>query len=981
MEDENIDMGRRMDSMKKILLILLVLFLLIQTPSALAAFTYDTKLTYQTTSWSNANPGNLSYTAGSGATLMILAIHTAAAQRTLGTPTFNQKSFTLIGRTIYTSSPEGGAELYYLYLSASDTGSAYTVSVPNAGTQAMSYQVSTYRTTGTPLYYINSTANGLSADPSNTLVSAEDGALYVDSLFDGNNSCPPARTGTLLYCNAGGTYTGSSQYNLQTTAASFALGFTISSNDWALITAVFHDHPAIGNYSTNMTNDATAKNLSSGSCGSGCHTTADAGTITISSPKSGLKANETGRVWVNITGAGTGDTAEWVGIFNGNGTSATRIGSSDGWTISGQSNSGTTNSFSKSALSNLSQNWYWNISQATEGTYSIYGWIRHGSAGSGAKGYKTGALNFTIYHPLDDGAYTLNMTSGTGKNLSAGSCGTTCHTTSSSGTATISSNVTSTQIWAGNTTRYARIWVNVSGDTYQDDAQWMGLFLSNSTYTNSITTGGFTINNNNFGDAINKNTRAINGLSTMNNNRYWDVTLPSTIGTYTVSGSVRSGSGNGTSYKLVTNNLTITVAYETTPPGIISNTNYVYIANNSIILLNATITDLESGVKNATVNISSLNSTINEAILTNISGFWINNTIIADRGETFGFKNLTITAYDNVSNVNNSINMTIQITKPDLSITNANISFSFIASVVEVGEVRENNNVTINATIFNSGHLGVNNTNVRFYDGSPGSNIIANVTIASLEVGESKNATINWTSIIGTHNISIKVDPDNDIPETDETNNNASKFINVSAWQKYYGNLAGGYLDLRDQERNSFKNWNISGIEGNIFVTSHTEFNFNNLTALGRNKNGTIAQGNFSRADELLNMTQGNKNATGFANNNISQLFSLDGTTPRNTTTFTVYGRNISNVSIVNSTNVLNFTSVENATFITGIFWDTTKDNGDGEYGDDGEDLVFIANINVSKVGFISSPHDYEVAIPSTLGKGGSVYFNVEFKN
>lgn len=415
-------------------------------------------------------------------------------------------------------------------------------------------------------------------------------------------------------------------------------------------------------------------------------------------------------------------------------------------------------------------------------------------------------------------------------------------------------------------------------------------------------------------------------------------------------------------------------------PSVISNTNQVFITNNSLIVLNATIIDAGSGVKNATVNVSAINSTINEAVLTNESGFWINNTIIADRGETNGFMNLTITAYDNLSNVNNTINMTIQVTKPDLLITDTNISFSFTASDVEVGEVKENDVVTINANVFNSGHLDVNNIIVRFYDGSPGSNIIENVTIGSLAVGESKNAIIDWNSIIGTHNISIKVDPDNAIPETDETNNDASRLINVSAFQKYYGNLSG-YLCLKDQDRNSFKNWSISEVDGNIFITSLTELNFNNLQALGRNKTGGIAQGNFLRADELLNLTQGNKNATGFANNNITQLFSLDGTTPRNTATFTVYGRDINNVAIVNNTNVLNFDSVESSTFITGILWDTSKDDGDGEYGDDSENIVFISKIKAGKVGLNGLSHDYEIAIPSTLGNGGVVYFNVEFTN
>jgi hypothetical protein len=93
-----------------------------------------------------------------------------------------------------------------------------------------------------------------------------------------------------------------------------------------------------------------------------------------------------------------------------------------------------------------------------------------------------------------------------------------------------------------------------------------------------------------------------------------------------------------------------------------------------------------------------------------------------------------------------------------------------------------------------------------------------------------------------------------------------------------------------------------------------------------------------------------------------------------------VYGRTISYVAIVNSTNTTNYNSVENSTFITGILWDTTKDNGDGDYGDDGEDLVFIAGINVGKTGLGSSSHDYETAIPTMIRNEGNVYFFVELK-
>ncbi len=48
-------------------------------------------------------------------------------------------------------------------------------------------------------------------------------------------------------------------------------------------------------------------------------------------------------------------------------------------------------------------------------------------------------------------------------------------------------------------------------------------------------------------------------------------------------------------------------------------------------------------------------------------------------------------------------------------------------------------------------------------------------------------------SLIGTHNISVWVDWTNVTWErstTNESNNNNSKFINVSAWQKYWGNVS-----------------------------------------------------------------------------------------------------------------------------------------------------------------------------------------------
>jgi len=269
---------------------------------------------------------------------------------------------------------------------------------------------------------------------------------------------------------------------------------------------------------------------------------------------------------------------------------------------------------------------------------------------------------------------------------------------------------------------------------------------------------------------------------------------------------------------------------------------------------------------------------------------------------------------------------------------------------------------------------------VSFYDGSPGlGNNIGNATITTIRSGDSQNATVYWNSILGSHDISIQIDPENTIIETDDSNNNASKNINVSAWQKYYGNVSGN-LSLRDSIGNSMANWNWATPQGNIFISNNLSIDYSNLQALGRKKDGNVSLNNFGLADELLNMTPGCRNATGFFNNNITMLFSTNGTTPRNYTNFTVYGRKIENVAIFNSTNTINFNSVENSTFITGILWDTSKDDGDGDYGDDSEDIVFISGINVNNTGLGNSLHDYEIAVPSIIRSEGNVYFFVELK-
>ena len=81
--------------------------------------------------------------------------------------------------------------------------------------------------------------------------------------------------------------------------------------------------------------------------------------------------------------------------------------------------------------------------------------------------------------------------------------------------------------------------------------------------------------------------------------------------------------------------------------------------NGSLITLNASISDTGAGVKNATVNVSQINSSFGDIQLTNINGFWINDSVIVMAPDGTYF--LNITAYDNAGNMNGAVNLSVKV--------------------------------------------------------------------------------------------------------------------------------------------------------------------------------------------------------------------------------------------------------------------------------------------------------------------------------
>ena len=373
-------------------------------------------------------------------------------------------------------------------------------------------------------------------------------------------------------------------------------------------------------------------------------------------------------------------------------------------------------------------------------------------------------------------------------------------------------------------------------------------------------------------------------------------------------------------------------------------------------------------------------------------------------------------AYDAAGNSDwGDSNRTVKINHSGPDIRVINVTFDYWdtgdarSSVSETGtgyHVKEGKNITINVTIANYGVVNVTSDfNVSYFD-SAGvygnwSRCFWNSTYNVSTEGELGGATIGYPhnttyitgywdpSFVGTHNISVWADPANSASESaaNTTNNNASAGINVSAWQKYYGNVSGG-IALADSTSESLYDWawsNETDIGYAYIVKNGASVNWSALHALGCDSDDNLnASGlDFLDADTNLNMVVGSNNATGFADNNITELFSGgDPGNATNTTSFTVYGTSIPNVPIVNSTDMTIHMSVGSANFVTGILWDATLDtNGYYDTTDD-ETLVFVTKIRVAAAGIGSYVHNYEFAAPCMLNPvaGGDLDIYMELK-
>jgi PGF-pre-PGF domain-containing protein len=289
----------------------------------------------------------------------------------------------------------------------------------------------------------------------------------------------------------------------------------------------------------------------------------------------------------------------------------------------------------------------------------------------------------------------------------------------------------------------------VSNPTSYPDGKPAAKNGDNITLNATITDSGFGVKN------ATVNVSSLNSslpdIILTNVSGYWinnSVIVNTTTGTFFLNVSAYDNVTN------LNNTVQLSVSVDNTPPVVIANpttyeSGWTAARNGTSITLNATITDTIAGVKNSTVNVSQINNSLGDIILTNTSGFWINSSVTLNA--TDGTYNLNITAYDNVSNVNDSVQLSVTVDTTPPLIQNT----SSTPSQIEAG--LDNSILSVNASDITSGvrnvTLNLSEINGSLIAGMQNNSGIWQLTVNSSIAGNF-TFTANATDGAGNYNIS-----------------------------------------------------------------------------------------------------------------------------------------------------------------------------------------------------------------------------------
>lgn len=387
------------------------------------------------------------------------------------------------------------------------------------------------------------------------------------------------------------------------------------------------------------------------------------------------------------------------------------------------------------------------------------------------------------------------------------------------------------------------------------------------------------------------------------------------------------------------------------PPSIILNSpenNSGIDFNEDRVYFNWTAIDALDNLLQCNLTIDGIVRRPNVLVTSNISKREYVLTSILGQGEHWW----NITCWDQMRNTNISESRKFNITYPDFYINSSEIFLNETSPV-------ENQSVEIIATVRNLGGVNISNVTIQFYAGDPdlggikiGQNIFINIS-GFIQ----KNVSTNWLAPMGSSEIFVIVDPplstNGSYVEINESNNKASKIINVGSWNFFYGDvLSFSNLVLADNGSSKLINWTAQNFEsGNVYVADYdSSVSWIDLQAIGKTESNSDSSSDFSELDSLLN-------SSSYADS-IYSVYTNSGN-PKFESNIYSFGNLIQGVPVINSTN--------NSNFITGILWDMSDDILDGEFDvSDKEDIVFISPIMKQTLGNYGT-YDYEMRVPAKL--------------
>lgn len=212
------------------------------------AHSYGTKARLPATATTTtANPATFTINCPAGTTVLWLGIIVSGTTaRSGGNPTYNGVSMVAgNAKANAGGTAEENSETWYLL--DPPTGSAYTISVPNAGSLAMTLIAASasaasgyksYRGTGV-------STPGNSTNPSTSVTTTKNGAAIFAVIGNGATTwSPTGRSGTQLYDWDAGSRGMGAQYFMQASAGSQTISWTFgTSEDWIIQADAFYEYP------------------------------------------------------------------------------------------------------------------------------------------------------------------------------------------------------------------------------------------------------------------------------------------------------------------------------------------------------------------------------------------------------------------------------------------------------------------------------------------------------------------------------------------------------------------------------------------------------------------------------------------------------------------------------------------------------------------------------------------------------------------